>query len=396
MLVSDRPSRTKRLSAQRRISRFEGGSASARRNAVARIATPWLATANRVSSDLNGPCARWGDERCRRVPTRWSPRSSPTAPPSGSAPRVPDAPPLLTLYDHVQEVRRALGRSHSLAYEHLRRAAGREPTARAACLQPTRHVGAVREGERPARHPEHEVPRPLGRRARRPPARRRRSRSRSHANRDADRRAAAPPPALARDRARAPRRRGRGAHAVLLRGTKRKTRFRTVPIVSPAQHSLLAYALEHAKGAGEARFERCSPNDLRCTFASWQVEAGVPLFPIAQAMGHKDTRMLERVYGRQMPEQLAVLMARAMGLTERAAPPAGCSRFVAATMESAGSSGPDGLGAAATTADDSEPESSEAQRTLQSTGPLDVGRVEVPGPGIEPGTRGFSVPCSTI
>src|SRR6266540_1922719 len=47
---------------------------------------------------------------------------------------------LLTRYDHVQEVRRALGCSHSLAYEHLRRAAGREPTARAACLQPTRHV----------------------------------------------------------------------------------------------------------------------------------------------------------------------------------------------------------------------------------------------------------------
>ncbi len=208
---------------------------------------------------------------------------------------------------------------------------------------------------------------------------------------------------------------GEGLATVLLRGTKRKTRFRTVPIVSPAQQSLLAYALDHAKGTGDplfapwgnvrrdladacedAKIERCSPNDLRRTFASWQVEAGVPLFPIAQAMGHKDTRMLERVYGRQTPEQLAVLMARAMGLTERAAPPAGCSRFVAATMESAGSGGPDGLGAAATTADDSEPESSEAQRTLQSTGPLDVGRVEVPGPGIEPGTRGFSVPCSTI
>src|SRR6266542_4477122 len=240
---------------------------------------------------------------------------------------------LVTVFVLAQEVRRALGCLHSLAYEHLRRAAGREPTARAACLQPTRHVGAVREGERPARHPEHEVPRPLGRRARRPPARRRRSRSRSHANRDADRRAAAPPPALARDRARAPRRRGRGPHTVLLRGTKRKTRFRTVPIVSPAQQSLLAYALEHAKGADdalfqpwgnvhrdladaceEAKIERCSPNDLRRTFASWQVEAGVPLFPIAQPMGHKDTRMLERVYGRQTPEQLAALMARAMGL----------------------------------------------------------------------------------
>lgn len=122
---------------------------------------------------------------------------------------------------------------------------------------------------------------------------------------------------------------GEGLATVLLRGTKRRTRFRTVPIVSPAQRSLLEYALEHAKGHGDALFEpwanvrrdlaeactaakieRCSPNDLRRTFASWQVEAGVPLFPIAQAMGHKDTRMLERVYGRQTPEQLAALMAR--------------------------------------------------------------------------------------
>ena len=38
----------------------------------------------------------------------------------------------------------------------------------------------------------------------------------------------------------------------------------------------------------------------------------MPLSPIAQAMD-KDTRMLERVYGRQTSEQLAALMARAMG-----------------------------------------------------------------------------------
>jgi len=30
------------------------------------------------------------------------------------------------------------------------------------------------------------------------------------------------------------------------------------------------------------------------------VEAGVPLYVIAQLMGHKDTRMLERVYGRHL------------------------------------------------------------------------------------------------
>ena len=57
-----------------------------------------------------------------------------------------------------------------------------------------------------------------------------------------------------------------------------------------------------AEACTRAGIERCGPNDLRRTFASWEVEAGVPLFPIAQAMGHKNTRMLERVYGRQTPE----------------------------------------------------------------------------------------------
>jgi integrase len=57
-----------------------------------------------------------------------------------------------------------------------------------------------------------------------------------------------------------------------------------------------------ADACENAEIERCSPIDLRRTYASSQVEAGVPLFRSAQAMGHKDTRMLERVYGRQTPE----------------------------------------------------------------------------------------------
>ncbi len=140
-----------------------------------------------------------------------------------------------------------------------------------------------------------------------------------------------------------------------------------------------------------AKIERCSPNDLRRTFASWQVEAGVPLFPIAQAMGHKDTRMLERVYGRQTPEQLAAIMARAMGLTQGV-----CSTVVTAPMDSAGSGGPDGPSPAANTGDTAEPKNSEAPQTSQSAGPLMYERDAVPGGGIEPPTRGFSVPCSTI
>lgn len=43
---------------------------------------------------------------------------------------------------------------------------------------------------------------------------------------------------------------------------------------------------------------RCTPNDLRRTFASWLVNQHVSLFVIASLMGHSSTRMLERVYGR--------------------------------------------------------------------------------------------------
>ena len=201
---------------------------------------------------------------------------------------------------------------------------------------------------------------------------------------------------------------------VLLRGTKRKTRFRTVPIVSPAQRSLLEYAVEHAKGHGDslfqswrnvrrdlaeactrAKIERCSPNDLRRTFASWQVEAGVPLFPIAQAMGHRDTRMLERVYGRQTPEQLAALMARAMGLTSASE---NCSNFVTAAPASPGFRAPDGPNGPAPAVTDSDAVSSENTEAPPAcaAGPTEVrALMGVPGAGIEPATRGFSVPCST-
>jgi hypothetical protein len=205
-----------------------------------------------------------------------------------------------------------------------------------------------------------------------------------------------------------------GLATVLLRGTKRKTRFRTVPIVSPAQRSLLEYAVEHARGHGDslfqswrnvrrdlaeactrAKIERCSPNDLRRTFASWQVEAGVPLFPIAQAMGHKDTRMLERVYGRQTPEQLAALMARAMGLPVDS----DCSTVATLTLAMPGSrapAGPDGSAADVTDSEREEPEYTEAPPAF-AAGPTEVrAQLSVPGAGIEPATRGFSVPCSTI
>jgi hypothetical protein len=93
------------------------------------------------------------------------------------------------------------------------------------------------------------------------------------------------------------------------------------------------------------------------------VEAGVPLYPIAQATGHKDTRMPERVYGRQTPDQLALVMACAMDL-----PQGVCSTFVTAPTEAA-----DPVGAVDGDASDAAPspasEWQEAHQDLRPDGP---------------------------
>jgi len=286
----------------------------------------------------------------------------------------------LTVFIGVTDVRRALGCSRALAYVHLRRAARREPgTKRALTADEVAKLLAELLVDRAARVAFIVATSACWRET-------------ELARRDDV---------------------GERQATVLLRGTKRKTRFRTVPIVSPAQRALLAYALQHAGGTGsalfqpwgnvrrdladacvEAKIERCSPNDLRRTFASWQVEAGVPLYPIAQAMGHKDTRMLERVYGRQTPEQLAALMARAMGLPVNS----DCSTVATLTLPLPGSRASDGLPGPDPSAGDqreASPKNDEAQ-TACAAGPLMFALGRVPGPGIEPGTRGFSVPCSTI
>lgn len=99
-----------------------------------------------------------------------------------------------------------------------------------------------------------------------------------------------------------------------LRGTKRETRERWVPIAPALEARLRAagpkpigkvvkpwsnvrHALHRAcKRAGITK--RISPNDLRRTFASWLVQQKVPLLTVAHLMGHSSTRMLEKVYGR--------------------------------------------------------------------------------------------------
>lgn len=113
---------------------------------------------------------------------------------------------------------------------------------------------------------------------------------------------------------------------VLVRGSKRETRWREVPIVYAWQSELVTYALENAQGAERlfsawpsvqrsllwackrAGVERCSPNDLRRTFAQWMRRDGMPIELLAPAMGHASTKMLESVYGRFDPEALEARM----------------------------------------------------------------------------------------
>lgn len=147
-----------------------------------------------------------------------------------------------------------------------------------------------------------------------------------------------------------------GKDIVRVRGTKRATRDRGVPLVTSWQKQLVDYALEHAQGKDEllfrgsdpcafnhalyracaaleaqrcaagalgaflawcanqsnapaaAAFPRLSATDLRRTFGMWMRGQGVPVSEIALMMGHRDSRMAERVYARIPPELLRELL----------------------------------------------------------------------------------------
>jgi len=116
-----------------------------------------------------------------------------------------------------------------------------------------------------------------------------------------------------------------------LRGTKRSSRERTAPITTLEQRFLLAFALVNADGAdrlfsrwgnvrrglqvacAKAGIAPCSPNDLRRTFGKWLRALGVAPNLIGAAMGHADSRMVERVYGRLTPEELSKLLTEQAG-----------------------------------------------------------------------------------
>ncbi len=175
---------------------------------------------------------------------------------------------------------------------------------------------------------------------------------------------------------------------VYLRGTKTAYRKRTVPIVAPWQRSLLERAVEAADGlnghlfspwsnvrrdihaaCARAGIDPCSPNDLRRTTGTWLRQQGVPAEIIGQGiMGHRDGRMMERVYGRMTSETAGTLIAQHLGE----------KKWVQSGSNSVRSAAFNALG-----------------ELHSPTQPSETKPTSVPRAGIEPATRGFSVPCST-
>ncbi len=114
---------------------------------------------------------------------------------------------------------------------------------------------------------------------------------------------------------------------VRLRGTKRETRDRKVPIVDFAR-PWLELALRHLpfepwanvrrdlhKACDEAKIAHCSPNDLRRSVATLMRARGVEPSLLGAFLGHNDSRMAERVYERLAPEQLAHLLDQRLSAT---------------------------------------------------------------------------------
>ena len=63
---------------------------------------------------------------------------------------------------------------------------------------------------------------------------------------------------------------------------------------------------------GRSGSSRCSPDDLRRTCATWLRQDGAPPDLIAPVMGHADTRMVERVYGRLPLQDLEQRLAASL------------------------------------------------------------------------------------
>ncbi|HYC73124.1 MAG TPA: site-specific integrase [Opitutaceae bacterium] len=194
------------------------------------------------------------------------------------------------------------------------------------------------------------------------------------------------------------------ARTLWLRGTKTEGSERHIPIPAELMSILSAVPEEErvgpvagrwasvrrdlAKACARAGIAPVTPNDLRRTYASWLVNAGVPLQQVAKLMGHKSTRMVEKVYGHLSDATLAAAVAKLpqVKLPELPLPPI-------ASGDSGGQTG-DTLGT-----NSMVPMAQMAQviplrpaRAAAQPGVVTATSTEnaVPRAGIEPATRGFS------
>lgn len=117
------------------------------------------------------------------------------------------------------------------------------------------------------------------------------------------------------------------AWTVRIPGTKTKASKREIPISLPAQRALLQLAAESGhlpvswrnmskdipKMCLRVGIPRATPNDLRRSFATWGVEAGVSREDVAKLMGHVSTAMIFKVYGRESAGALGAKILRAIG-----------------------------------------------------------------------------------
>lgn len=166
---------------------------------------------------------------------------------------------------------------------------------------------------------------------------------------------------------------------IRLPGTKAKDRDRPVPLAEPLRPWLEGAETKRglvigrwanacrdlARYAERARIPPLTPNDLRRTYGSWLVDAGVANYTVAKLMGHATTRMVDTVYGRLSREHMHDAVAKLPDCDAGVSP---------------------------------DPSPSAQKRTI-GTPPI-AGKtaksvqVVVPRDGVEPPTRGFSVPTS--
>jgi hypothetical protein len=114
---------------------------------------------------------------------------------------------------------------------------------------------------------------------------------------------------------------------------------------------------------------RCTPNDLRRTFASWLIQSGVSNRIVAKLLGHSTTRMVDLVYGQLDEETLANAIAKLPGT---------CDAGVSSAMPFQAHGGAGGHSASPPSIVNSVENSFTSTETV------------VPRDGIEPPTRGFS------